>query len=127
MATIQEAYDELKTFLLPGVYNLTNDDLNYALGLLKGLIAAVSDVVVSFDLEDDRRVFLSQLKIIQKELQDVAEPLDPVTVMGVQNMNLYRIALDHLEDPLRWSEILELNGLTDPFLTASGELKLPTR
>lgn len=127
MATIVETYEELKSFLLPGIYNLTNDDLNYALKLLSGLLQALDEVVVPFDVENERRIFINQLKIIQKELIDLANPIDPRTVMGVENMNLYRIALDELGDALRWAEILQLNNLSDPFLKAANELKLPTR
>jgi len=127
MATIVETYEEIKRFLLPGVYNLTPTDVTYVLQLLTSLIRAVDGVSVSFDLEDDKRVFLSQLKIIQKELQDLSEPIDPKTVIAVQNTNLFRLALTELGDALRWTEILELNKLTDPFLASSSELKLPTR
>lgn len=47
-----------------------------------------------------------------------------VTVMGT---TLFDVAARYLDDPARWSDLAELNGVVDPWLTDLTSLELPNR
>jgi hypothetical protein len=49
----------------------------------------------------------------------------PLKVVRVIGSNLFRIALDELNDALQWERIADLNSITDPFLTGYHELLIP--
>lgn len=41
--------------------------------------------------------------------------------------NLYRIAMVYLGDATQWVRIAQLNGLTDPMLSGTMTLRIPSR
>jgi hypothetical protein len=45
-----------------------------------------------------------------------------VTVVGG---NLFRLALEHLNDASQWNRIAQANGLIDPVLTGTMALRIP--
>lgn len=49
----------------------------------------------------------------------------PAKVVRVSNTTLFQVAMMETGDPLQWVAIAELNGLTDPWITAEQDLKIP--
>ena len=49
----------------------------------------------------------------------------PSKVVRVSGTTLFHVAARELGDATQWSRIARLNGLTDPFITALVELKIP--
>lgn len=125
--SIRQKYDGLKAFLLPGVYNLSKDEIRLAKRACEDILAALPQVTLSFDLEDERRILTNQIKIILRELEEILLPSFVTEVSVTQNCNLYQLSLEHLGDALRWTELAELNALEEPFLTDAQVLKLPVK
>ena len=125
--TIRQKYDGLKSFLLPGVYNLTKDELILAKAACTDLIRYIPEVVLTYDLEDYRRTLFNQVKIIQRQLNEIDTPTFVSEIYYPEDSNLYQIALDNLDDALRWSELADLNGLKEPYLTEMTLVKIPVR
>jgi hypothetical protein len=128
MVTIRQKYDALKAFLVPGIANLTDDEIILARSACEQLIAAIPEVQLSFELEDYRRTFLNQIKIIKRQLDDLAVPTYTAEIWAVENTSLYALALDYLGNALRWVDIAKLNNIkTDPFLTVAMLVKMPRK
>lgn len=49
----------------------------------------------------------------------------PAKVVRVSNTTLFQVAMTETGDPLQWVAIAQLNGLTDPWITAETELLIP--
>lgn len=49
----------------------------------------------------------------------------PAKVVRVSGTTLFHVAARELGDATQWNRIARLNGLTDPWITAETELKIP--
>lgn len=49
----------------------------------------------------------------------------PAKIVRVSGTTLFRVAMEQAGDPLQWPAIAALNGLTDPWITAQVDLKIP--
>jgi len=49
----------------------------------------------------------------------------PAKVDRVSNTTLFHLAMIEEGDPLQWVAIADLNGLTDPWVTAQTDIKIP--
>lgn len=50
----------------------------------------------------------------------------PAKVVRVSNTTLYHVAADELGDAMWWPRIAQLNNLSDPWIGALTELKIPS-
>lgn len=48
-----------------------------------------------------------------------------IKIISAPGGTLFEVAAQELGDPLQWTRIARLNGLSDPFLPSSMELKIP--
>ena len=49
----------------------------------------------------------------------------PARTVRVSDTTLFQVAMEQLGDPLRWVELAQLNGLTDPWIVAETAIKIP--
>lgn len=50
----------------------------------------------------------------------------PARLVRVSNTTLFQLAADYLGDPMLWTRIAKLNGLTDPWIGEMREITIPT-
>jgi hypothetical protein len=49
----------------------------------------------------------------------------PAQIVRVSNTTLFHLAAQYLGDALQWPAIARLNGMTDPWIVALQEIKIP--
>lgn len=49
----------------------------------------------------------------------------PAVIVHVSGTTLFRVAMQQNGDALQWPAIAALNGLTDPWISAQVDLKIP--
>lgn len=49
----------------------------------------------------------------------------PAKVDRVSNTTLFHIAMREAGDALQWGAVAELNGISDPWVTAQADIKIP--
>ena len=49
----------------------------------------------------------------------------PAKIVRVSDTTLFQVAMMETGDPMQWVAIAELNGLTDPWITAQVDILIP--
>jgi hypothetical protein len=125
--TIRQKYDGLKAFLMEGVFNLTTDEIRLCRKACADLLKALPRVTLDEEFEDDRRTMTAQIRIIQRQLEELQTPTFTAEVWVPAWSNLYQLALEHLGDALRWNELAELNDIDEPYLEEMTLLRMPVK